>query len=107
MGRGKQITVLVFITLLLFGCVYLGIQVKNKPKPSLEETVYEGSYKETTISLPVINKDGGEQFLQLLRGLNDSVELYTILYNEDKSMVRGYKKYVLNTELEWEESQSP
>lgn len=107
MGRGKQITVLVFITLLLFGCVYLGIQVKNKPKPSLEETVYEGSYKETTISLPVINKDGGEQFLQLLRGLNDSVELYTILYNEDKSMVRGYKKYVLNTELKWEESQSP
>ncbi len=106
MGRGKQITVLVFITLLLFGCVYLGIQVKNKPKPSLEETVYEGSYKETTISLPVINKDGGEQFLQLLRGLNDSVELYTILYNEDKSMVRGYKKYVLNTELKWEESQS-
>lgn len=107
MGRGKQITVLVFITLLLFGCVYLGIQVKNKPKPSLEETVYEGSYKETTISLPVINKDGGEQFLQLLRGLDDSVELYTILYNEDKSMVRGYKKYVLNTELKWDESQSP
>lgn len=107
MGRGKQITVLVFITILLFGCVYLGIQVKNKPKPSLEETVYEGSYKETTISLPVINKDGGEQFLQLLRGLDDSVELYTILYNEDKSMVRGYKKYVLNSELKWEESQSP
>ena len=107
MGRGKQITVLVFITILLFGCVYLGIQVKNKPKPSLEETVYEGSYKETTISLPVINKDGGEQFLQLLWGLDDSVELYTILYNEDKSMVRGYKKYVLNSELKWEESQSP
>ena len=106
MGRGKQITVLAFIAILLFGCVYLGIQVKNKPKPAVDETPYEGSYKETSIPLPVINKDGGEQFLQLLRGLDDSVELYTILYNEDKSMVKGYKKYVLNSELKWDESES-
>lgn len=106
MGRGKQITVLAFITILLFGCIYLGIQVKNKPEPSVDETPYEGSYKETSIPLPVINKDGGEQFLQLLRGLDDSVELYTILYNEDKSMVRGYKKYVLNSELKWDEAES-
>lgn len=102
MGRGKQITVLALITLLLLGCVYLGIQIKNKPEPPVDDSPYQGSYKETSISLPVINKDGGEEFLQLLRGLDDTVELYTILYNEDRSMVRGYNKYILNSELKWD-----
>lgn len=106
MGRGKQITVLALIVLMLLGCVYLGIQIKNKPEPSEGEAPYQGSYKETAISLPVINKDGGEEFLQLLRGLDDTVELYTILYNEDRSMVRGYKKYVLNSDLKWDEAVS-
>lgn len=106
MGRGKQITVLALIAILLLGCVYLGIQIKNRPDPPADDAPYQGSYKETSISLPVINKDGGEEFLQLLRGLDDTVELYTILYNEDRSMVRGYKKYVLNKELKWDESES-
>lgn len=106
MGRGKQITVLALIFLMLLGCVYLGIQIKNKPEPSQDETPYEGSYKETAISLPVINRDDGEEFLQLVRGLDDSVELYTILYNEDRSMVRGYKKYVLTGDLKWTEAVS-
>ncbi len=106
MGRGKQITVLALIVILLLGCVYLGIQIKNKPEPPADDAPYQGSYKETSISLPVINKDGGEEFLQLLRGLDDSVELYTILYNEERSMVRGYKKYVLNSELKWDEAES-
>lgn len=102
MGRGKQITVLALIALLLLGCVYLGIQIKNKPAPPVDDAPYQGSYKETSISLPVINKEGGEEFLQLLRGLDDTIELYTILYNEDRSMVRGYNKYTLNSELKWD-----
>lgn len=106
MGRGKQITVLALIAILLLGCVYLGIQIKNRPDPPANDAPYQGSYKETSITLPVINKDGGEEFLQLVRGLDDAVELYTILYNEDRSMVMGYKKYVLNKELKWDESES-
>lgn len=102
MGRGKQISVLVFILIMGLSCVYLGIKIKNKPAPAEEEETYQGTYKETSISLPVINESGGETFLQLLRGTNGEVELFTVLYNEDRTMVRGYKKYQLNSDQKWE-----
>lgn len=103
MGRGKQVAVLVLILILGLGCVYLGIQIKNKPEPAADEIAYLGSYKETSISLPVINESNGEEFLQLLRGSGGQIELFTILYNEDRNLVKGYKKYVLNEELKWDE----
>ncbi len=106
MGRGKQIAVLVLIAILMLACVYLGIQIKNRPAPSDDELVYRGSYKETQIPLPIINAENGEEYLQLLRGINGEIELYTILLNEDGTHVHGYKKYVLNEELKWDESES-
>ena len=57
MGRGKQIAVLVLIAILMLACVYLGIQIKNRPAPSDDELVYRGSYKETQIPLPIINAE--------------------------------------------------
>lgn len=106
MGRGKQIVVLTIILLMIVGCVYVGVQIKNRPEPVIEETVYHGSFKETAISLPVLNENNGEEFLQMVRGLNGEVELYTVLYDETKETVRGYNKYVLNNDLKWEPSEA-
>lgn len=106
MGRGKQIIVLVLILAVGLGCVYLGIQIKNRPDTVEEEPVYQGTYKETVISLPIINESNGEEFLQMLRGLDGQIELFTILYNEDRTVVRGYKKYILNSEWKWDEAEA-
>lgn len=106
MGRGKQIAVFTIILIMVLGCVYLGIQIKNMPEPEDEPAVYQGSYKESSVPLPVINEKNGEEFLQILRNTDGQIELFTIIYNEDRSLVRGYKKYVLNTELKWEDAES-
>ncbi|MDE7300132.1 MAG: hypothetical protein K2N94_15150 [Lachnospiraceae bacterium] len=105
MGRGKQIAVLVLIAVMVAACVYLGIQIKNRPEPSGEEPVYQGSYRETKIALPVINEEQGEEYLQLLRGMDGKPELFTIILNEDRTLVQGYKKYVLNDEKKWDEAE--
>lgn len=106
MGRIKQIIILALIFIMALGCVYLGIQIKNRPEVTEEEVIYHGSYRETIVTLPVINKDGGEEYLQLMRGMDNVPELYTVLYNEDRSIVRGYKKYVLSDDLKWTEAES-
>ncbi len=102
MGRGKQFIILFLILILGIGCVYLGIQIKNKPEPQ-EETVLYGNYQEHEISLPVLNTEKGEEYLHMTRNAAGSVELFTVLYNEDKTLVRGYKKYQLNDKLTWDE----
>ncbi|MBQ9119506.1 MAG: extracellular solute-binding protein [Lachnospiraceae bacterium] len=104
MGRGKQIIILFLIFVLGIGCFYLGYQIKTRPEPEPEETVPLGRYEETNISLPVLNESKGEEYLHLMRGMDGSVELFTVLYNEDKTLVRGYKKYKLNAELKWDEA---
>ncbi len=105
MGRGKQIAVLTLIAVMVLACIYLGIQIKNRPEPTGEEPVYQGSYRETKISLPVINAEQGEEYLQLLRGMDGRPELFTIILNEERTLVQGYKKYVLNDEKKWDESE--
>lgn len=102
MGRSKQIIVLSCIFIMLIACIYLGYRIKTRPEKVPEE-IYRGSYKETAIALPVINEAHGEEYLQLMHGMNNEVELFTVLYNEDRSMVRGYKKYTLSEDLKWSE----
>ncbi len=102
MGRGKQFFILFLILIMGAGCIYLGILIKNKPKPQ-EETVLYGNYQEHKISLPVLNAEKGEEYLHMTRNASGSVELFTVLYNEEKNLVRGYKKYRLNDKLAWDE----